>query len=250
MALTEVTLKHTLLAGISVVGAAVAASGPAWAFTEIRTAFVPEDPLEQHRIVATSCEQPRGFRRIRMKGGTKFAREGETFAFEPRVIRAKRCEEVEIVLENTDGVRHAFMLPGLNPMFTLEFTGPQTRSLRFITPDEDVTLDFHCHVPLHEKMGMLGRLIVGEGGRGAVEKTVEEKEQQLYEGVGVVVATDMRNSRLIVDHEEIKDFMAPMEMSYLVSSAVLLRGLKPGDNVRFTIDANKRAIVDIRPLSR
>ena len=52
-------------------------------------------------------------------------------------------------------------------------------------------------------------------------------------------------SRIIVDHEEIKDYMAAMEMSYLVSSAVLLRGLNPGDKIRFIIDADRRAIVDI-----
>ncbi len=114
-------MKTTLLAGISAIGVAVAASGTAWAFTELEAAFVPEDPLANHQIVATSCEQPQSFRRIEMKGGTKFARAGEVFAFEPRVIRAKRCEEVEIVLENTDAVRHALMLPGLNPMFVLEF---------------------------------------------------------------------------------------------------------------------------------
>ncbi len=206
--------------------------------------------MEQHRILATSCKEPRGFRRINMKGGTKFAREGEVFAFEPRVIRAKRCEEVEIVLENTDSVRHAFMLPGLNPMFALEFTGPQTKSLRFVTPDKDVTLDFHCHVPLHEKMGMGGRLIVGWGGPPATEKTVEEKEKRLYEGVGVVVAADMRQSRLIVDHEEIKDFMASMVMSYLVSPATLLSHLNPGYKILFVIDADKRAIVDITSMAK
>ena len=69
-------MKNRLLAGISVIALAMAASGSARAFTEIKTAFVPEDPLEQHRIVATSCAQPRSFRRIEMKGGTKFAREG------------------------------------------------------------------------------------------------------------------------------------------------------------------------------
>jgi Cu/Ag efflux protein CusF/plastocyanin len=243
-------MKRTFLIGISVVALVGAVASPAWAFTETRTAFVPEDPLEQHRIVATSCEQPRGFRRINMKGGIKFAREGETFAFEPRVIRAKRCEEVEIVLENTDSVRHAFMLPGLNPMFTLEFTGPQTRSLRFVTPDEDVTLEFHCHVPLHEKMGMHGLLIVGTGGRPVAEKTVVQQEKRLYEGVGVVVAADIRTSRMVIDHEEIKDFMAPMEMSYLVSPATLLRGLEPGDKVRFVIDADKRTIVDIGSMAK
>ncbi len=209
-----------------------------------------EPLLEGHRIEATSCKKPRGFRRIHVKGGTKFAREGEVFAFEPRVIRAERCEEVEIVLENTDAVRHALMLPGLNPMFILEFTGAQTRSARFVTPDEDVTLEFHCHVPLHERMGMLGKLIVGKGGTAAAHKAVEQTKNRLYEGVGVVVATDMRMSRIIVDHEEIKDFMAPMVMSYLVSSAVLLRGLNPGDKIRFIIDADKRAIVDIGSIAK
>ena len=98
-------MKETLFVGISAAALAIAVSGSAWANTEIKAAFVPEDPLEQHRIVVTSCEQPRGFRRIEMKGGRKFAREGEVFAFEPREIRAERCEEVEIVLENTDAVR-------------------------------------------------------------------------------------------------------------------------------------------------
>ncbi len=244
-------MKRTILVGISAVALSMAASGSARAFTEIKAAFVPEDPLEQHRIVATSCEQPRGFRRIEMKGGTKFAREGEVFAFEPREIRAERCEEVEIVLENTDAVRHALMLPGLNPMFALEFTGRGVRSLRFVTPDEDVTLEFHCHVPTHEQLGMLGELIVGKGGRKEpvppAGKVVAAK--RLFEGVGVIVAVQPRKSRLVLTHEEIKGFMAPMvEMSFMVTPATLLQGLKPGNNVRFTIDADKRVIVDVAPL--
>ncbi len=163
-------MKTTIRYGIPAVALALAVSGTAQAFSEIEAAFVPEDPLEGHQIVATSCEQPRGFRRIEMKGGIKFAREGEVFAFEPRVIRAERCEEVEIVLENTDAVRHALMLPGLNPMFMLEFRGRAVKSLRFVTPDEDVTLEFHCHVETHEKMGMHGRLVVGKGGEPAVHE--------------------------------------------------------------------------------
>ncbi len=54
-----------------------------------------------------------------------------------------------------------------------------------------------------------------------------------------------RNSRVVVDHEEIEGFMAAMEMSYMVDPATLLQGVKPGDRVRFTIDADKRAIVDV-----
>ncbi len=243
-------MTGTLFAGIPAVALAAAVSGSASAFTEINAAFIPEDPLEEHRIVATSCQHPRGFRRIEMKGGAKFAREGEVFAFQPREIRAERCEEVEIVLENTDAVRHALMLPGLNPMFSLEFTGRGVKSLRFVTPDEDVTLEFHCHVATHEQFGMLGQLIVGKGGKKEPAPPADEAvaAKRLFEGIGVIVAVQPRTSRLVLTHDEIEGFMAPMvEMSFLVASATLLQGLKPGDSVRFTIDGDKRMIVDVAP---
>ena len=86
------------------------------------------------------------------------------FAFEPRELHAERCEEVEIVLENNDEIRHDLMIPGLNPIFAINVVGPDTESARFVTPDEDVTLFLHCHVPAHDKVGMIGRLIVGKGG--------------------------------------------------------------------------------------
>ncbi len=244
-------MKRTFLVGISAVALFMAALGSARAFTEINTAFVPEDPLDQHRIVARSCEQPRSFRRIEMKGGPKFAREGEVFAFEPREIRAGRCEEVEIVLENTDTVRHALMLPGLNPMFTLEFTGRGVKSLRFVTPDEDVTLEFHCHVPTHEQFGMLRKLIVGKGGKPPAHEAPPPGTARLFEGIGIVVAVDPRKSRLVLTHGEIKGFMAAMvEMSFMVTPATLLKEIEPGNKVRFTIDADKRAIIDVVPLDK
>ena len=240
-------MRHTLLIGgiaaaLVVVAAASARAG------EIEA--TGEAILEGHQMVATSCEQPRTFRRIHIKGGTKFARAGEVFAFDQRVIRAQPCEEIEVVFENTDSVRHSLMLPGLNPMFILEFAGPQTRSLVFVTPDEDITLDFHCHVPTHEAMGMHGRLIVGKGGEKVAVQTADQEVQtdRLYAGVGIVVAVEKRKGRLIVDHEEIKDFMAPMVMSYRVTPVTLLQGLNPADKIRFTIDADQRAIVDIVPM--
>ena len=244
-------MRRPLVAAVSAGALAVAVLGSAWAGAGTVPASGPGGLLEGHRIVATSCKQPRSFRRIRMKGGVTVARPGEVFAFEPRVIRARRCEEVEIVLENTDAVRHALMVPGLNPMFMLEFTGRRTRNLRFVTPDEDVTLKFHCHVETHEKMGMHGVLIVGEGGEKKVAHPAQvAAAKRLHEGVGVVVALETRNSRVVLDHEEIKDFMAPMVMSYMVTPATLLRGLAKGDKVRFTIDADKRAIVGIVPVGK
>ena len=69
-----------------------------------------------------------------------------------------------------------------------------------------------------------------------------------YEAIGTVVSIEPEKSRLVLDHEEIKGFMAPMMMSYMVTPATLLRGLAKGDKVRFTIDADKRVIVGIVPV--
>src|SRR5262245_8852317 len=202
---------------------------------------------ERHRPVASACEErPRTTRRIVVKAGRQYAREGEVFAFEPREIHAERCEEVEIVLENNDEIRHDLMIPGLNPIFALNVLGPDIDSGRFVTPDEDVTLFLHCHVAIHDKVGMIGKLIVGKGGEPKVTLAqAPAADGKTYRGVGVVIATIPRMNRLIVNHEEIKGFMAAMEMSYPVVPSELLNGLNPGDKVGFTIDAGKSSIVAI-----
>lgn len=63
-----------------------------------------------------------------------------------------------------------------------------------------------------------------------------------------MTAVEPGKSRLVVARGEIKDFMAAYEMSYSITSANLLQGLNPGDKIRFAIDVEKRAIVDIKPL--
>ena len=57
-----------------------------------------------------------------------------------------------------------------------------------------------------------------------------------------------QSQEIVVDHEEIKDFMDAMTMGYKVSSRSLLQRVKPGDKVRFTIDTEKRVITKIEKL--
>ncbi len=66
-----------------------------------------------------------------------------------------------------------------------------------------------------------------------------------YEGRGTVVEVEPRKGRIVLDHEEIADYMEAMVMNYRVSPASLLRDLAPGDAVRFAIDPKASAIVDI-----
>ncbi len=217
---------------------------------------------EKHRIVANSCAgKPRGFRRVEIKAGVRFARDGEVWGFEPREIHAERCEEVEIVLDNEDEIRHDLMILGLNPEFALNVLGPNVASARFVTPDEDVTLNFHCHVPTHEKMGMAGRLIVGRGGAkvaqgmpGAVPVQAVPGQgagaaAQSFTGTGTVIAAVPRVNRLIVNHGEIKGFMPAMEMSYAARPG-LLDGLNPGDKIEFTIDGVTSTITGVKVVGK
>jgi Cu/Ag efflux protein CusF len=76
----------------------------------------------------------------------------------------------------------------------------------------------------------------------------EGAASQRVVGEGEVVATVPNSSQIVVEHGEIKGFMEAMTMGYRVDPPSLLAGLKEGDKVRFTIDVQRRAIVEIEKL--
>jgi Cu/Ag efflux protein CusF len=65
------------------------------------------------------------------------------------------------------------------------------------------------------------------------------------DGKGKVVALVPENSEIILEHGELKDFMEAMTMGYKVSPTSLIKGLKAGDSVKFTIDTEKRVITKV-----
>ena len=69
--------------------------------------------------------------------------------------------------------------------------------------------------------------------------------QALVEGKGKVIAVTPEKQELVLEHGEIKGFMDAMTMGYKVGSPSLLKGLKPGDQVRFTIDTKKSVITKV-----
>jgi Cu/Ag efflux protein CusF len=62
---------------------------------------------------------------------------------------------------------------------------------------------------------------------------------------GFVIALVPESHEIVVEHSDIKGFMDAMTMGYKVSSPAMLRSLKPGDRVYFTIDTEKRVITKI-----
>jgi mono/diheme cytochrome c family protein len=67
-------------------------------------------------------------------------------------------------------------------------------------------------------------------------------------GEGKVIAVDPGSKELVVKHGAIKGFMEPMTMGYKVNPPSLLKRLKAGDTVRFTIDTAQKAIVNLEKL--
>jgi Cu/Ag efflux protein CusF len=64
-------------------------------------------------------------------------------------------------------------------------------------------------------------------------------------GEGSVIAVVPENGEIVLAHEDIKGFMEAMTMGYKVASPSLLKSVKAGDTVEFTIDTDKRVITKI-----
>lgn len=67
-------------------------------------------------------------------------------------------------------------------------------------------------------------------------------------GEGKIVAIVSESQEIVIDHGDIKGFMEAMTMGFKVNSPALLKPVKPGDRVRFTVDTDKRAITKIERL--
>ena len=68
---------------------------------------------------------------------------------------------------------------------------------------------------------------------------------KLVNGVGTVIALVPQSNEIVIEHEAIKDYMDAMTMGYKVSSPSILKGLKPGNRVEFTLETSKRVITKI-----
>jgi len=61
-------------------------------------------------------------------------------------------------------------------------------------------------------------------------------ETKTYYGVGVVKSLNPKQLSIEIDHEDIKDLMPAMQMSFYVKDKSLLKGLNSGARVEFTLE--------------
>jgi len=83
------------------------------------------------------------------------------------------------------------------------------------------------------------------GPHDAREHPELKPKAQIVTGEGTVVALRREKQQIVVEHGPIDGFMAAMTMGYRITPLALLDKVKPGDNVRFTIDTAARAITTI-----
>jgi Cu/Ag efflux protein CusF len=87
---------------------------------------------------------------------------------------------------------------------------------------------------------------VGTGNQAATQNRAEETKQAdvlLRHGVGVIKKINPQDPSIMIDHEEIKDYMAAMTMEYYVKDRSLLDSIQPGDKVDFTIEDKQGVVV-------
>ncbi len=113
-----------------------------------------------------------------------------------------------------------------------------------------------CAVSLFVAIGLFGGILYGASSANAqqADKKTDMKMEMattgIFDGVGKIIAFVPEKTQVVLGHEEIKGFMKamPMGMGYAVESLDLLKGLKPGDRVRFKVDAGKNMIVSFELL--
>ncbi len=106
---------------------------------------------------------------ITVRAGKEFASHGSMFAYDQKEWHFEPCTKLTVTLQNTDNVRHQWMLHGLpryvypQGMFTLEVAGKGQRTGTFILPPGNKTYLVHCDVPQHMEKGMKAQLKGGAG---------------------------------------------------------------------------------------
>jgi Cu/Ag efflux protein CusF len=70
----------------------------------------------------------------------------------------------------------------------------------------------------------------------ALSNSVAAKKYKNYNGRGVIKKIDVAGGSIVIDHEDIGDYMVAMEMPFPVVNKKILDGLKVGDKVSFVLE--------------
>ncbi len=99
-----------------------------------------------------------------------------------------------------------------------------------------------------------GKGMAYSGNRSAAERenaplriaqVAPDATQKLFRGVGIVTAIEPAGT-LTINHEAIQGLMPAMEMTFSVDPRALADGVRPGDEIDFSVDGKTYTIHDLK----
>lgn len=99
-------------------------------------------------------------------------------------------------------------------------------------------------IPTPQPASFVARRATAHGEHGAAAAG----SQPMVVGEGKVIAVVPSSHQIVVDHKAIPGFMDAMTMGYRVEPASLLERVQAGETIRFTIDPQQKAIVNIEKM--
>ena len=118
------------------------------------------------------CREISGDLQFTVHAGRKYAARfpGKMFAYDQQQWDVEPCSRITVKFVNDDHIRHQFMIHGLpeylyppTGMFTIEVTGPGSKTASFIVPSEPKTFLVHCELAQHMEKGMKAQMKVAQG---------------------------------------------------------------------------------------
>ncbi|MBI3041781.1 MAG: copper-binding protein [Betaproteobacteria bacterium] len=193
------------------------------------------------------------------------------WGYQPGHVTVKPGEVIRLVLRHAGYTPHEFMLmtdAAMNAVdyrlqradwSLLEHEAIYEKSLvlpgdRFevvVKVNQPGAWMYMCMLPYHMQLGMMGMLMTpGVSMAGMAHGRTPAPASGPFEGRGTVIAVVPESRELVLDHGEIKGLMGAMTMGYPVASEALLKGLNPGDTVKFRIDPAGQKIIAVERLGK
>jgi len=145
------------------------------------------------------------------------------------------------------GVDYGPELSQMGPLHPLEYFAESIMNPSSVASAQDRDADGKSTMPSYNEKMTVQELIDVSAYLASLKPPATAK---FVKGTGKIIAVVPQSKGIVIDHEAIKDYMDAMTMGYKVSSLALLKGLRSGDRVEFTLDTAQRVVTKIDKLKR
>ena len=145
------------------------------------------------------------------------------------------------------GVDYGPELSQMGPLHSLEYFAESIMNPNVVASAQYRGADGKSTMPSYNEKMTVQELIDISAYLAALKPPATAK---FVKGTGKIIAVVPQSKEIVIDHEAIKDYMDAMTMGYKVSSLALLKGLRSGDRVEFTLDTAQRVVTKIDKLKR